>query len=218
MALAIFDLDNTLIAGDSDHAWGEFLVKQGAVDADTFKRKNDEFYADYEAGELDIFEYIAFSLSPLTMHSKSKILALREQFMAECIEPMILPKAEALLAEHKAQGDTIVIITATNRFVTAPIAERLAVEHLIAIEVEEVDGEYTGNTFGTPSYREGKITRLEEWLQTHPQDLAGAHFYSDSHNDLPLLMRVEYPVAVDPDDTLRAYSQEHGWQILSLRD
>lgn len=218
MALAIFDLDNTLIAGDSDHAWGEFLVKQGAVDAETFKRKNDEFYADYEAGELDIFEYIAFSLSPLTMHSKSKILALREQFMAECIEPMILPKAEALLAEHKVQGDTIVIITATNRFVTAPIAERLAVEHLIAIEVEEVDGEYTGNTFGTPSYREGKITRLEEWLQAHPQDLAGAHFYSDSHNDLPLLMRVEYPVAVDPDDTLRAYSQEHGWQILSLRD
>lgn len=218
MALAIFDLDNTLIAGDSDHAWGEFLVKQGAVDADTFKRKNDEFYADYEAGELDIFEYIAFSLSPLTMHSKSKILALREQFMAECIEPMILPKAEALLAEHKAQGDTIVIITATNRFVTAPIAERLAVEHLIAIEVEEVDGEYTGKTVGTPSYREGKITRLEEWLQTHPHDLTGAHFYSDSHNDLPLLMRVENPVAVNPDDTLRAYSHEHGWQILSLRD
>ena len=218
MALAIFDLDNTLIAGDSDHAWGEFLVKQGAVDAQQHKEQNDKFYEDYLAGELDIFAYITFSLSPLVQHDREAIHALRETFLEERIAPIMLPKAQALIQQHREQGDTILIITATNRFVTAPIADMLGVEHLIAIEVEEQDGRYTGNTFGTPSYKEGKITRLHEWLEVHPHDLSGAYFYSDSHNDLPLLKLVDKPVAVDPDETLRAYGEQHGWPIISLRD
>lgn len=217
MALAIFDLDNTLIAGDSDHAWGEFLVAQGMVDAEQHKAKNDEFYADYVEGKLDIDAYIRFSLSPLTQHDRDSLHTLREQFMRECMEPIVLSKGEALLEEHRAKGDTVLIITATNRFVTAPIAERLKVEHLIAIEVEEKDGAYTGETFGTPSFQEGKVTRLHEWLEQHPHSLEGAYFYSDSHNDLPLLKQVENPIAVDPDDTLKAHAEAQNWPVISLR-
>lgn len=218
MALAIFDLDNTLIAGDSDHAWGEFLVEQKVVDKETFQQANDRFYADYVAGELDIFEYIAFSLSPLTQLPRQQLFELREQFMREKIEPIMLSKARDLIEEHRRIGDTLLIITATNRFVTQPIAERFDIEHLIAIEVEEDENGYTGRSTGTPSFKEGKITRLEEWLAENPVSLDGAYFYSDSHNDLPLLMRVPNPVAVDPDEILRAYSEEHRWQVISLRD
>ena len=217
MALAIFDLDNTLIAGDSDHAWGEFLVEQNLVDGEEHKRLNDKFYADYLEGSLDIFEYLNFSLAPLARHPKPYLLDLRESFFAEKIRPLILEQGEQLIHKHRQQNDTILIITATNRFVTEPIAKALGVEHLIAVEVEENDNGYTGKPTGVPSYKEGKITRLEAWMDAHNETLQGSYFYSDSHNDLPLLKRVDYPVGVDPDDTLREFCDQQGWPTISLR-
>ena len=218
MALAIFDLDNTLIAGDSDHAWGEFLVEKQLVDGEEHKQMNDRFYADYLEGTLDIFEYLNFSLAPLALHPKPFLHDLREEFLAKKIRPLILEKGEQLIEQHRQQGDTILIITATNRFVTEPIARALQVEHLIAAEVEENETGYTGKPTGVPSYKEGKITRLEDWMQAHNETLEDSCFYSDSHNDLPLLKRVDNPVAVDPDDTLKAFSLERGWPIISLRE
>jgi len=218
VALAIFDLDNTLIAGDSDHAWGEYLAENNIVDAATHQQQNDKFYDDYLEGTLDIYEFLDFSLAPLALHSKKQLLQWRADFFQTKIQAMMLPKAQALLNEHKAKGDTLLIITATNRFVTQPIADALSVNHLIAIELEENEHGYTGKITGTPSYKEGKITRLEQWLAEHPQDLKGSSFYSDSHNDLPLLKRVDFPVGIDPDDTLRAHCEQHNWPILSLRD
>lgn len=218
MSLAIFDLDNTLLAIDSDHAWGEFLLEQGAVDAEAYRAANDRFMADYEAGTLDIMAFLAVALEPLAANSPEQLAAWHRQFMTEIIEPHILPRGEALLADHRERGDTLMIITATNRFITGPIAERLGVEHLIAVEPEMRDGRYTGKVSGVPSYREGKVTRLDTWLTEHRQSLAGAWFYSDSHNDLPLLERVDNPVAVDPDPTLHAEAERRGWRIISLRD
>ena len=217
MALAIFDLDNTLIAGDSDHAWGQFLVDNGLVDADHYKAQNDKFYADYLSGSLDINEYVAFSLSVLKDYPKEKLHKARREFIDLIINPLMLPKARNLINSHKANGDTILIITATNRFVTGPIAEAFGVENLIAIEVEEDEEGYTGKSFVVPSFHEGKITRLEQWLETNPHSMEGSFFYSDSHNDLPLLKKVSHPVAVDPDDTLKQFAEENSWQIISLR-
>tara|TARA_R110002167_G_scaffold59207_4_gene167459 strand:+ start:172 stop:828 length:657 start_codon:yes stop_codon:yes gene_type:complete len=218
VSLAIFDLDNTLLSIDSDHAWGEFLLEQGAVDPVAYREANERFMADYNAGTLDMAAFLEMALKPLADNPPEQLAAWHQQFMVSKIEPSILPKAEELLARHRTKGDTLLIITATNRFITAPIAERLGVDHLIAVNPEVKQGRYTGRVSGTLSYREGKVTRLEQWLQEQDLSLEGAWFYSDSHNDLPLLEIVEHPVAVDPDDTLRNVAEERQWRIMSLRD
>ena len=218
MSLAIFDLDNTLLSIDSDHAWGEFLVEQGAVDPVAYREANERFLADYNAGTLDMAAFLEMALKPLTENTPEQLAAWHQQFMASKIEPHILPKAEELLARHRTKGDTLLIITATNRFITGPIAERLGVDDLIAVEPEMVDGRYTGRVDGVPSYREGKVIRLQAWLEAQDITMDGAWFYSDSHNDLPLLEKVDHPVAVDPDDTLRKVAEERNWRIMSLRD
>ncbi len=218
MALAIFDLDNTLLGGDSDHAFGEFACEQGLVEAASFGRANDEFYADYQRGELDVNAYLAHALAPLAGISLEVADAWHKQFMIQKIEPMLLPRADELLQQHRHEGDRLLIITATNSYITAPIAARLGVTELIACDAEVVDGHYTGRSTGIPSYAEGKVTRLQQWLEQEQESLVGSVFYSDSHNDLPLLSLVERPVAVDPDDTLRAHADAHGWPVISLRD
>lgn len=218
MSLAIFDLDNTLLSIDSDHAWGEFLLEQGAVDPIAYREANERFMADYNAGTLDMAAFLEVALKPLADNSPEQLSAWHQQFMASKIEPSILPKAEELLARHRTQGDTLLIITATNRFITAPIAERLGVDNLIAVNPEVREGRYTGRVSGIPSYREGKVTRLNQWLEQQHISVDGAWFYSDSHNDLPLLEKIDHPVAVDPDDTLRSIAEERQWRIMSLRD
>ncbi|NEV62001.1 HAD family hydrolase [Thiorhodococcus minor] len=217
MALAIFDLDNTLLDGDSDYLWGCFLASCGIVDGAHYERENERFYLEYQAGTLDIAEFLRFSLRPLRDHPRSQMEALRARFVEEQIAPIMLPAAYDLIATHKASGDTPLIITATNAFVTAPIAARFRVDHLIATLPEERDGVYTGEVSGVPSFREGKVTRLQAWLEDQGMTLEGSAFYSDSHNDIPLLERVDRPVAVDPDDRLRETAQARGWPILSLR-
>jgi len=218
VSLAIFDLDNTLLSTDSDHAWGEFLLEQGAVDPVAYREANERFMADYNAGTLDMAAFLEVALKPLADNPPEQLAAWHQQFMVSKIEPHILPKAEELLARHRTKGDTLLIITATNRFITAPIAERLGVDHLIAVNPEVADGRYTGRVSGIPSYREGKVTRLNQWLEQQDLSMDGAWFYSDSHNDLPLLEKVDHPVAVDPDDTLRKIAEERQWRIMSLRD
>ncbi|MBD3898089.1 HAD family hydrolase [Halomonas sp. ML-15] len=217
MSLAIFDLDNTLLGIDSDHAWGEFLLEQGAVDPVSYREANERFMRDYDAGTLDIHAFLEVALKPLSDNTPEQLAAWHQQFMASKIEPNILAKGEELLARHRSRGDTLLIITATNRFITGPIAERLGVDHLIAVEPEIVDGRYTGRVSGTPSYREGKVERLEAWLADKDLTLDDAWFYSDSHNDLSLLEQVDHPVAVDPDDTLRQVAESRNWRIMSLR-
>ncbi len=218
MALAIFDLDNTLIAGDSDHSWGAFLVEKQLVDAEVYRLANDKFYADYKAGTLDIRAYLQFSLAPLTQHSLEELQALHNEFMVKHIEPLMLQKAEDLLRKHREQGDHLLIITATNGFVTRPIANRLGVADILATEPELIDGRYTGNFVGAPCFQAGKITYLHEWLKANLHPLSGAYFYSDSINDLPLLEQVDNPVAVDPDERLAEVALARNWPILSLRD
>jgi HAD superfamily hydrolase (TIGR01490 family) len=218
LTLAIFDLDNTLLAGDSDHAWGEFLVEEGIVDAEEYQKANDRFYQQYLNGDLDIHRYLSFALQPLAQHSMSELLLWRERFMERKVQPMLLHKASALLDQHREQGHTLMIITATNRFVTEPIADLLGVDHLIATEPELVNGRYTGEVAGTPCFQDGKVTRLNDWLAACGESLAGAWFYSDSHNDAPLLSKVDHPVAVDPDPALEAMAQSNGWPVMSLRN
>ena len=218
MTLAIFDLDNTLLAGDSDHAWGQFLIDQGLVDATVVKAANETFYQQYQAGELDIDRYLRFSLSFLANKPLHDLASLHRLFMETVIEPMIAPGTQALLQHHRDQGDTLMIITATNRFVTGPIAEHLGIPNLIACEAEQQNGAYTGLPTGIPSYQEGKVVRLQTWLDEHGESLYGAWFYSDSLNDLPLLRLVDNPVAVDPDATLAAEARRQNWPIISLRD
>lgn len=218
MPLAIFDLDNTLLAGDSDHAWGEFACEAGLVDAVEFGARNDAFYEDYKAGELDIDAYLRHALSPLVGQPAALIADWHRQFMASKIEPMLQAAAFALVEQHRSSGDTLLIITATNSYITAPIARRFGIDNLLACEGEIVAGRYTGEPAGIPSYGAGKITRLQQWLEIHPHSLDGSIFYSDSHNDLPLLRKVDKPVAVDPDETLRAVAEQQGWPVISLRD
>jgi HAD superfamily hydrolase (TIGR01490 family) len=218
VTLAIFDLDNTLLGGDSDNLWGEFVCERGLVDGKDFAARNDQFYSDYKAGTLDIVAYLRFALSTLAGHPRKQLDAWHRDFMATKIEPILLPKAQQLLDSHRAQGHELLIITATNEFITRPIAELLGVSDLIACEGEIVDGRYTGEPFGVPSYHAGKVTRLNTWLAKRNITLDGACFYSDSHNDLPLLEIVDHPVAVDPDDRLRARAGDQGWPIISLRD
>ena len=217
MRLAIFDLDHTLLAGDSDHLWGEFLVEQKLVDGDSYKRQNDRFYEEYKAGTLDIAAYTRFALEPLIRLGTAALLPLRERFIRDVIEPIVAPAAPALLERHRIQGDTLIIITATNRFITEPIAELLGVDDLLATDPEVVDGRYTGRIAGTPCYRDGKPMKLAEWLARQKEKYTHRIFYSDSHNDLPLLGAVEQPIVVDPDDELRAQAGARGWPVITLR-
>lgn len=224
LSLAIFDLDHTLIATDSDHGWGEFMVEQGLVDPKVYAAENDRFYQDYENGTLDIKAYQEFSLEPLTSYTLQELKALHQQFMQEKIEPAMLDQAKALLQKHRDQGDYLLIITSTNRFITQPIADALGVDALLATEAEIIDGRYTGKMIDTPCFQEGKITRLKQWLEFEAESQGyeggaeGCYFYSDSINDLPLLQQSTHPVAVDPDDALRSEAEKNGWPIMSLRD
>lgn len=217
MPLALFDLDNTLLAGDSDYLWGEFLVERGIVDGEHYARENERFYREYQAGTLDIHAWLAFQLSPLAAHEPGFMLELRSRFLQEKIQPIILPAARALIESHRARGDTLLIITATNSFITRPIAALLGINHLLATEPEVVDGRYTGRVTGTPCFRNGKVERLSLWLAENRMDLNGSWFYSDSHNDLPLLQLVDHPVAVNPDETLAHFATSRAWPILDLR-
>ena len=218
MALALFDLDNTLLGGDSDYLWGRFLVEQGLVDGERYERENARYYAQYRAGTLDIREFLRFALQPLATHDLATLHAWRARYLKDKIAPILLPAAQDLVEKHRAQGDTLLIITATNRFVTEPIAALYGIEHLLATDPEMVAGRYTGEISGVPCYREGKVQRLEMWLDEQGMVIGESWFYSDSHNDLPLLERVTHPVAVDPDETLRQEAETKGWPVISLRD
>jgi len=216
--LALFDLDNTLLNGDSDHAWGEFLVERGIVDSDYYKACNDGFYEDYKVGRLDIYAYLAFALKPLTTLTLEELNRLHSQFMDAYILPMRLRKADELLEQHRGLGHELLIITATNSFVTRPIAKALGVKTLLATEPELIQNRYTGKVAGTPCYQEGKVERLQAWLNENTFNLEGSYFYSDSINDLPLLNLVENPIAVDADERLTAIAEKNGWPVISLRD
>lgn len=218
MSLAIFDLDNTLLGGDSDFLWGQFLVEIGIVDGEVYDRENRRFYDEYKTGRLDIYEFLDFSLRPLVANDPDELYGWRERFVEEKIRPIILPGAVQLLQQHRQSGDVLLIITATNRFVTQPIAEALGVPHLLATEVEMREGRFTGRTTGIPCFQEGKVQRLGAWLRETGHTLEDSWFYSDSFNDLPLLSLVSHPVAVDPDETLAFHARQQGWQVLSLRD
>ncbi|HWA13479.1 MAG TPA: HAD family hydrolase [Burkholderiales bacterium] len=218
MRLALFDLDNTLLAGDSDFEWAQFLIEKGVLDREVHEARNQGFYEAYKAGTLDIHEFLDFQLRPLSRHPRKQLDQWHVEFMQKRIAPIITQKARDLVASHA--DDARVIITATNSFVTWPIARELGIENLIATEPDEVDGEFTGKVRGVPSFREGKVTRLEAWMQEHGLDrkaVTQTWFYSDSLNDLPLLSVVSNPVAVDPDETLKEHALAHGWPVISLR-
>lgn len=219
MELALFDLDNTLLSGDSDYAWAQFLIEQGVLERAAYEAKNEHFFLQYKTGKLDINEFLDFQLAPLARHPREKLDEWHAEFMRIKIRPMIRAKAMELVKRHRGHGDLCAIVTSTNTFITAPIAREFGVVHLIATELELRDGKFTGRPSGTPPFREGKVTRLAEWLGNRGQTLASfssSWFYSDSMNDLPLLERVTQPVAVDPDETLRRVAAERGWQIMSL--
>ncbi len=218
--LALFDLDNTLLAGDSDYNWGMFLIGQGLLDGKTHQERNDQFYQDYKNGNLDIYKFLEFQLKPLSEHSKEFLDTLHLKYMEQVIRPMMTVKAQELVNQHKAAGDLCVVITATNSFVTKPIASAYGIEHLIGTDPEMVDGRYTGGVQGVPSFQEGKVTRINAWLNARGQqlgDFAKSYFYSDSHNDLPLMKLVTNPIAVDADPTLTTYAEQHQWPRISLR-
>jgi HAD superfamily hydrolase (TIGR01490 family) len=220
MNLALFDLDNTLLAGDSDYEWGRFLVDQGILDAAHYEAQNREYYDQYVAGTLDIHEFLGFALRPLAAHEPADLARWHAQFLRERILPMIGEPARALVDRHRDAGDLCAIVTATNSFVTGPIARQFGVEHLIATEPESVDGRFTGRVAGVPCFRDGKIDRVVDWLARlalRLESFAESTFYSDSHNDLPLLARVTRPVAVDPDEQLEAEARRRGWRVISLR-
>lgn len=221
--LALFDLDHTLIPFDSDYSWGEFTSTLGWNDPIEFKRQNDAFYADYKAGTLDIHAYCRFATAAVCREGEAKSLQAHARYMAEVVQKGILPQAVELIEQHKRAGDTVVIITATNEFVTRPIAKALGVEHLLAIELERDTapggtGWYTGAIKGVPSFREGKVTRMEDWLREHhlSWDTVHSTFYSDSINDVPLMERADVAVATNPDERLRALAAQRGWRILDL--
>ena len=217
MGLALFDLDNTLIAGDSDHLWGNFLVEEGLVDSDRHKALNEHYYQQYQKGQLDIDEYLSFALGPMAGMTPEALSLLQNKFLQAHVEPILLDAAFDLLQAHRIKGDILVIITATNTLVAQPIADRLGVEHLIGCEAQLKDGQYTGKPRGVPSFGEGKVQRIKAWCAENQTSLEGAVFYSDSNNDLPLLREVTQAVAVDPDDLLRREAQKSGWEIISLR-
>ena len=221
--LALFDLDHTLIRLDSDHEWGRFMVRHGIVDAEHFERENNRFFADYQAGKLDIQAYLQLVLAPLALHSRAQLAQWHKQFMREIIEPAIIPAARELVRAHQDSGDLCCVVTATNEFVTRPIVTALEIDMLIACEVQTIGGDpdapYTGRAIGTPSYREGKVTRIDAWLASlgkHWSDFERSYFYSDSHNDIALLEKVTDPIATNPDATLRAHALSKGWRILDF--
>ena len=220
--LALFDLDNTLLAGDSDHAWGEFLIERGLVDADHHRAANDAHYQNYLAGKLDIHDYVNFTVAPVMSFTEEERNHLHATFMQKAIRPMILPESRALIKSHQNRGDTCIIITATNDFITAPIAKELGVDILIATQLETIAGKLTGKIQGEPCYQDGKVIKLALWMQQAASrgqhfGLSSAVFYTDSINDLPLLKHVSEPVAVDPDDSLRREAQARQWKVISLR-
>jgi HAD superfamily hydrolase (TIGR01490 family) len=217
MPLSIFDLDNTLIINDSDFLWGQYLVEHNIVDPVKYEEKNRQFYEDYEQGLLDIDSYLRFSLEPLTQFPLDQLYQWRSHYVETVISTLIAPGTPALLQKHREQGDTLIIISATNLFITKPIADLLGIEHVLSTEPEMVNGQYTGNYIGTPTFQLGKVTALQSWMEQHNESLAGSSFYSDSHNDLPLLEQVEFPVAVNPDDRLAQTAQQRNWPILDLR-
>lgn len=218
MQLAIFDLDNTLLADDSDYLWGQFLVEHGIVDREVYETANARFYEQYKHGSLDIVEFLAFALKPLADNEPDQLYRWREEFIEEKIKPILLPAAQQLIDKHRQLGHTPLVITATNRFVTEPIVALYGIEHLIATAPAMADGRYTGGFDGIPCFQDGKVKRLDEWLQGHGATLQGSWFYSDSHNDVPLLSQVEFPVAVDPDEALYAIALDRGWPVISLRN
>lgn len=217
MQLAIFDLDNTLIGGDSDYLWGEYLCEHGYIDSEGHRDAHRRYYEDYHAGRLDIDDFLRFQLKPLADNSLENLECWRRDYMAKKIEPILLPKARQLIEDHRRRGHTLLIITATNRFITEPIAAALGIDNLVATEPRFVAGRYTGEVEGIPSYREGKVQRMHDWLAAHGAASCEQWFYSDSHNDIPLLNEVDHPVAVDPDDTLREFAETMGWPVISLR-
>ena len=220
--LCLFDLDDTLLPMDSDHAWGEFMVRSGWVDAAEFARRNDAFYAQYKAGQLDIHEYIAFATEPLRERTNEQTDAAHRRFMAEVIAPNLRPAALGLVREHQARGDLVALVTATNDFITAPIARAFGIADLIAVRLaRDAGGTITGCIDGTPSYREGKVTRVQEWLGEGGKawsDFGRISVYSDSVNDLPLLERATDPVATNPTPALRQIAEARGWRVLKLFD
>jgi len=218
--LALFDLDNTILAGDSDYNWSRFLIQEGYLDGAIHAEKNEKFYEDYKAGTLDIYAFVEFQFKPLARNPRIVLNQLLKKYVEEVIKPMITEKARALVKRHQDEGDLIIVITATNSFITKPIAELFGIENLIGTDPEEKEGEFTGKVSGLPSFKEGKVTRLESWLKGKNLSLASfenSYFYSDSHNDLPLMQKVTHPVAVDSDDVLSEYAKSKGWPQISLR-
>ena len=216
MTLAIFDLDHTLINGDSDHLWGEYMVENSIVDKQAYQQRNDAFYQDYQRGTLDNDQYLAFALEPLTHHSIEELHAWRADYVEKWIKPLIAPGTARLLDEHRGRNHQLMIISATNLFVCEPIADMLGVTTVLATEPEIINNRYTGRFLGTPTYQQGKVTALNEWLTANNYDLAGAYFYSDSLNDLALLERVDNPVTVNPDDDLKIIAEARAWRIIDL--
>jgi len=220
MNLTLFDLDNTLIACDSDYEWGQFLVDRGVLGREEYEAQNAAFYEQYKDGSLDIHEFLGFALRPLAEHTPEDLARWHAEFMAARIRPAMGAPAKALVQRHLAAGDLCAVVTATNSFVTGPIAREFGVPHLLATEPERSAGRFTGRVAGIPCFREGKIARVEAWLAGQGRglgDFAQSSFYSDSHNDLPLLERVSHPVAVDPDPALAAEAGRRGWPVISLR-
>ena len=218
MALAIFDLDNTLLRGDSDYLWGMYLIDKGAVDQESHQQENERFYQEYLNGQMDIMAFLRFQLAPLAKIPMPELLKMRQEYLDNYIKPIITQEARELVEKHRLQGDTLLIITATNDFVTRPIAELFAIDELIATNAEIINNQYTGAVSGKPSYQEGKVLRLDDWLKQTGNTLKDSWFYSDSHNDLPLLKKVDHPVAVNPDQQLARHAQQSGWQVLTLAD
>ena len=218
MSLAIFDLDNTLIGGDSDHLWGEFLCDEGIItDRQSFQKKNDYFYQQYELGLLDIYAWAVFSFEILARHSMKELGELHHKFMIAKIEPIILDKAQNCIDNHKKNGDTVLVITASNTFVTSPIVKRYGIDHLLATEPEIKSGRYSGKISGTPCFQSGKIDNLMPWMAKNNETLEGSSFYSDSHNDLPLLELVDHPVTINADKILTLEAKKRGWLNLDWR-
>lgn len=216
MALALFDLDETLLAGDSDYLWGQHLVEQGVVDRETYERTNREFYEQYKQGTLDIFEFSRFAFKPLSEHPIETLKQWRVDFVNEKIKPIMTKKGIEAVEKHRQAGDHLIIITSTNHFITQPIAELYNVHQLLATQPQMLNGRYTGE-LDIPCFSHYKIDRLNEWLEASGLNLQGSFAYSDSHNDLPLLNAVEYPFAVDPDDKLRNHAKQNNWEIISFR-
>lgn len=217
MALALFDLDETLIAGDSDYEWGSHLVSIGKVDAEHYANENERFYEEYLAGTLDVYEFLNFALQPLANNSYEELCQWREDYIEQRIKPIIKPKAYDLISKHRDAGDHLVIITATNSFITTPTKDIFGINDLIATEPAVENGSFTGKVHGTPSFGPGKVTRLQEWLKDSSHSLKGSYFYSDSRNDIPLLELVDNPIAVDADKKLSEHAAKNDWQQISLK-